>query len=429
MLKKVREKSSLNNGPSDIQLDNWFQLPAEVIIGRFLQGTQALDLKLLRKYGRKPPDIDLNSPIIPLGLQRYNQKVLFGAQKECSNSPADLACYSAPQSPLLTEIYGPETEGYPGTILDLPRYLGPAISMGRVADLRSIYSRAKVILETDSQELHHSSHQVLAHIFGKQEQVRSVRAEAISHNSQLSSWTSLLLGIGRNPIPKIFAPPRDIDIKPGQDYEFGIGLDYTGSIFQTMHNSTTDLRFVTFKHPPTVPWPSLPPDSAFENSVRLPRDLGMDSPFTSPRTSTSAPNPPLRPELDNLPKGGVTWQDVELLTNIIVPSSSVPSALNFQGNESLQNEWWHSMWYQKHGRALLRQRLRDPREGVATKVAIEVEEQWWDFRGGRGGVWTDNGTWLEWNEVCGGFEEGVFGDGLGRFGAELGTAMEDRVVV
>jgi hypothetical protein len=389
-------KSSLCNRNSG----NWFQLPAEVTISRFLSRIKTSDAKLLDKYGRKPPQMNLNSGVVPLGSPRYTQSVLYGAQKECPNSPDDVACHSAPQSPLLTEIYGPQPEGYPGSKIDLPRYLGPPTSIGRVADLRSIYSHSKDIFEASAGE-QYNHQQILARIFGKQEYVRCVRADVFKHKSQVP----------------VFAPGLDNgrNIKLGTNYEFGIGLDYTASVFQDLGNSATDMRFVAFKDPPIIAWPSLPPTSAFENLMQLPQDLAMSSPFASPRASMPGSTPPLHPDLDNLPAENVTWPDVELLTNIIVPSSSVPAVVNLRGNGTLQEEWWRKMWFQPFGRALLRQQLRSPKHGVA----MDGGRQRWDFRGGKGGVWTDNGTWLDWNEVCGGFEEEVFGDGRGRFGAEM----------
>jgi hypothetical protein len=50
------------------------------------------------------------------------------------------------------------------------------------------------------------------------------------------------------------------------------------------------------------------------------------------------------------------------------------------------------------------------------------------LRGGKGGVWTDRGEWLEWNEVCGAFDEEVFGDGKGEFGREKEDVGGQKVV-
>lgn len=386
------------------------------MIGRFLRSTRTSDAALLNKYGRKPPKIDIDSSIIPIGAPRYKHKILFSAQKVCSNSPDDLACYSAPQSPLLTEIYGPTPDEYPGSKLDMPRYLGPTMAMGRVGDLRPLYSRAEEIRRNGSKQ--YSAQQILAQIFGKQEYVRSARADALNNDPLFATMTEFLLGPSDDSVAKTKPLPEDTKMKLGTNYEFGIGLDYTGSVFQVLHNSSNDTRFVEFKQPPTIPWPSLPPDSIFENLITLPADLLMGSPFASPSASSPNPNPPLHPEFDSMPRDNVSWPDVSLLTNIIVPSSSVPSIINIRSDESLQDELWRKMWFQRYGRALLGQSLRNTRDGVAAKNAAEGDEQWWDFRRGNGGVWMDDETWLEWNEVCGGFEEEVFGDGRGKLGAE-----------
>ena len=76
------------------------------------------------------------------------------------------------------------------------------------------------------------------------------------------------------------------------------------------------------------------------------------------------------------------------------------------------------MWYQPHARALLRQYIRSPDGPIAAEAAAEGAEKWWDLRGGKGGMWTDKGEWLSWNEVCGAFDGEVFADGKGVFGHE-----------
>jgi len=55
---------------------------------------------------------------------------------------------------------------------------------------------------------------------------------------------------------------------------------------------------------------------------------------------------------------------------------------------------------------------------VLLQAAMEGGDRWWDLRGGKGGVWTNRWEWLDWNEVCGGFHEEVFGDDRGVFGSE-----------
>lgn len=373
---------------------------------------------LLQKYGRKPRKIDLASGKIHIGVPRYHQRVLFGAQKECSNYVDDLACLSVPQSPLLNDLYGPKPDELPMVKYAAPQFLGSMMAIGRVADLRPIYARAKEMLDSNSNGLHDSQH-ILSQIFGKQEYVRSTRAKALKPSFQLFPWAAFKLGLADDPIPQTKTNPQDTTIKLGTNYEFGIGLDYMGSIFQGLHNSTDDVKFIAFEHPPPAAWPSAYPRPPFESYIMPPTDLNLTGlPLAVPATFSPALNLPVRPGLDIPPTENVKWEDVNLLTNIIIPSSSVPSVLSFRGSEGLQDDWWKEMWFQRYGRGLVRQYLRNAREGVAAKTGAGGEEKWWDFRLGKGGAWMDDGTWLPWNKVCGGFEDEVFGDGKGRFGGE-----------
>jgi hypothetical protein len=90
--------------------------------------------KLLEKYGTVK---DENSTVSK-HPQKYTQRVLFGAAKECFNDPEEPACYSAPESPLPTDIYCDETDKHSDGKYNRPRYVGSSMVMGRVSDLRLI---------------------------------------------------------------------------------------------------------------------------------------------------------------------------------------------------------------------------------------------------------------------------------------------------
>jgi hypothetical protein len=413
----ITTQNSVERCKSNRILDSWFQLPAEVTINRFFHSMQNADKQLLEKHGRKPPEIELNSTVIPLGSPRYTQRVLFGAQKECSNPPEDLACYSAPEPPLPEDTNDFEADRNSEVKYSSPRYMGPTMAIGHVADLRPIYERATEILQSENNGAR-SSQYVFSQIWGKQEYVRSLRSKAFSINVPLSAWARFKLGLGDDPVQIPAITPTNTVVQPGKKYEFGIGLDYEGSIFQNLHNSADDIRFVTFKNPSTTDPQTTLSEPALQSPIQIPLDLNQTAPpFAQHPVSSPNPDPPIIAGLDDLPRENNGWQDIELATNIVAPSSSVPSTLNFHGNEALVNEWWNKMWYQPHARALLRQNIRNPDGAIVAKAAAEVDE-WWDTRGGKGGAWTDSGKWLGWNEVCGGFEEQVFGDGRGMFGQE-----------
>lgn len=122
------------------------------------------------------------------------------------------------------------------------------------------------------------------------------------------------------------------------------------------------------------------------------------------------------------------WSDVKLAANAIVPGSSIPAILNFHGDGALMGQMWTKMWFHDRARDLLKWYVKSPDDPVAAQVAMEGVDRWWDLRGGKGGVWTDRGEWLDWNEVCGEFHEEGFGDGKGEFGSEKEAVEEEGPV-
>lgn len=363
--------------------------------------------ELVKKYGLLP--IQNDSVTAP----KYASKVLFGAAKECSNPMNDPACISPPQSPLPKDIYGPETDKNPEGKYNRPRFMGSSMVMGRVSDLLPIYKHAIEMLEEPSRH-NQSSQTVFSRIFGEQEYRRSLSVSPVplSRSAKFrafffpSTSAENLLG--------------NFTLQPGQNYEFSITLDYFSSIFQTMNNSAEDVHMVSFNHPSVIASPSRLSASAFKNPIHLPWDLNSTSPpFNQYAVSSVSPDPPIT-KLDDMPGSETmnSWNDVELATNIIVPGSSVPASLNFYGNEGALNEMWTKMWYHPYARALMRQCIRSPEGPIAAEAARAGGDKWWDLRGGKGGIWTGKGEWLEWNEVCGVYDNEVFGDGKGEFGRE-----------
>jgi hypothetical protein len=348
---------------------------------------------------------------------KYTQKVLFGAQKGCSNPPGDPACYSVPQSSLPKDIYGHQTDRHSSGKYNRPSFMGSTIVMGRVPDLRPIFKLASELLEFEDVGKYGSQY-IFSQIFGEQEYQRTLYHDTLVPKSRWREWLDSKIG------PKVdpsITPPH-MTIVPGKNYEFGIGLDYASSIFQVMNNSAEDIHSVRFDHPSIIASPSKLSSAYFKNPIHLPLDLEITPlPFSQHQVSAKEPHPPIS-ALDNLPEENIAWAEVELATNVIVPGSSVPAMLNFHGSEKLLKEmWpemWPEMWYQKYSRALMRQYIRSPDGPVAAAAAAQGGDQWWDLRGGKGGVWNERGEWREWMEVCAGTHDEVFMDGKGPFGME-----------
>lgn len=286
--------------------------------------------------------------------------------------------------------------------------------MGRVADLRPIYKHATERLQSDNGS-DHSSRYVLGQLFGEQEYARSLfeRSIPLTPAAKFRKFLSSLI-VSDETLKK----SGDITLDPEQNYEYGIILDYFSSIFQTMNNSGEDVRFVKFNHPSIIASPSKLSAASFANPIHLPLDLNDTAPpFAQHIVSSLKPDPSIT-ALDTISSPQTPWSEIELATNVIVPGSSVPVSLNFHGNKALLDVMWPKMWFYKSSRALMRQYIRSPDGPIAAAAAREGGSKWWDLRGGKGGVWTDRGEWMEWNEVCGAFDKEVFADGKGEFGRE-----------
>ncbi|CZR58143.1 uncharacterized protein PAC_08034 [Phialocephala subalpina] len=393
-----------------VEEDAWFQLPAEVTINRFFHGLRDSNDKLLDKYG----EVKYNDSSARTSEQnqKYSTKVLFGSTKECSNGISDPACYSIPESPLPKDIYGDETDRHPEGKYNRPRYMSSSMAMGRVADLRPIYKEAIEMLEFEDIGKRGSQY-IFSQIFGEQEYARTLSLASAGNGP--SKWRSWLMAVLSKPHNPSVNPPN-ITLNAEKQYEFGIGLDHFSWIFQVMNNSAEDVRFVRFNHPSVIASPSRISAKAFKNPIRLSSDLSLaPPPFFQNQISAANPDPPLT-ELDNMHDDTALWTDIELSTNVIVPGSSVPASLNFHGSEYLlDGVMWEKMWFHPNARALMRQYIRSPDGPLAASAAAEGGDKWWDLRGGKGGFWTDRGEWLEWNEVCGAFDDKVFGDGKGEF--------------
>ncbi|KFY85603.1 hypothetical protein V500_08257 [Pseudogymnoascus sp. VKM F-4518 (FW-2643)] len=401
----------------------WFQLPAQVMVDRFDSHLERSNAALLSKYGAHDDGTRNKQP-----QGRFREKILLGAEKSCiDHKPEDTACYASPLSPLPKDIYGPNTDEPPGSINYRPRYLFSPNMIGHAGDLKDMLQYAQLKLDTRTEKT--STQYLFSEIFGDQELKREkVRRDSLNPLSAFKEWLirknpkndhQTLLGIDKLDLTNT-GPTNN------NNPDFGIGLDYTSSIFQVLDNSVDDIQFVTFNHPTIVNSPSRISASDFSHPIDLPQDLNSTAPpFKLHSTPVQGPvsDLPLL-EVDKLPVNK-PWADVGLATNIIVPGTEIPSSLSLfgAGTPGLEDKWWKKMWYQPKARALMRRYMRSYTGHIAAEAAARGGELWWDFRGGKGGIWTDKGEFLEWQEVCGQYDETVFGDKMGKLGEEDNVAQ------
>ncbi|KAF7856994.1 hypothetical protein EAF04_009754 [Stromatinia cepivora] len=410
--------------------DTWLQVPVEIIISRFLRNTQDSNLSLLKQYGRVSINnsmVDRTSPKRPRP-QKYTQKVLFAAQKECGirDGSAELACYAniIPQSTLPKNSYGSKTDRYEAGIYNRPRFIEGALAVGKARDVRRVWKRAEELARLQHKSKDTSVQNVFTQIFGEQEWNRIQSRKASS--SRFWIWLEAKLGYGVN-VDALAANNITFEQEgPSENYEFGIGLDYSSGLFQTMRKSSDDVRFVRYGEKQEKGIVRLRGiiQGAVGDSAKLLAELkAIGGPLElcgggDVHKEGEIRDTEMEKALMDVRKQNITWKDVQLGTNMEVPGTSVPASLNFNFHgkdigegEKIKKELWGNMWWEKWDKELLRECTSSFGAEQAWKDVMGDGETWWDLRGGRGGVWTGERVWVEWGEVCGGeeFEEGVFG--------------------
>ena len=366
--------------------DVWFQLPPEVLVQRYHKIIRDANQRLRKQYGTvleaKPWKGGQKKKV-----QRYMQTVIFGADKLCwPNAPEDPACASLPESTLPRNAYGPNTDQDPKGLTSRPRYLNSGTVIGRVDDVRAIYERA---LEKVDQGLGAIGDQfVFAEILGEQEFQRQLLMSNMARPWYYPLFNTFPYSHPLSPSAKAV---KNTTLAQNRRYDFSIGLDYTSSLFQTMTHSSDDIAFITYTN---VTSSSLPQSFSPVSSLSLPLDINTSRPpFPTNDTLIALATSkllPLSASLDILPHPTQnSWLSQAIATNL--HSLSVPTLLHINGDKSLLDSWWPSLWYQPYARALLRAYMRTPQPFLWGTV--DGEEKTWDRRGGRGGVWRTYNPW------------------------------------
>lgn len=401
--------------------DMWFQLPPEVLIKRYLSIIKEANKKLMLQYGtvlhKMPWAYAKDAEVL-----RYNQTVVFGADKLCwPNRAEDVACSSIPESPLPIDVYGPDTDLSLEGFFNRPRYLNSGAVIGPVKDVRAIYQRAREKIE---QGIGHAGDQFLfAEIFGEQEYYRQFYLASKPGRRFMNRWNDQHSGISDHSkrSSNISTNTRVPSIDPKtQNVDFSIGIDYKSSLFQTMTHSGGDISFILQSNAATL--------STLQKTHEIPNPKPLTPapdlpharpPFFDPQDNllalATSTLQPLSEKLDLLPEN-LSWPDIPLAMNLY--TDTVPVTLHINGDKFLLDSWWPRMWFQPYARALLRQHLRTPQPLIWDTV--DGQEVSWDERGGRGGVWTTDRSWMGWKEICRGYEDSIFMDGKGLWGHEDG---------
>ncbi|KAK0652166.1 hypothetical protein B0T16DRAFT_454558 [Cercophora newfieldiana] len=377
------------------------QLPAEITLRRFLQHREVINARLTRRY----PGSDIH------------QKVLFPAAKRCPYGFCNTTDWAAlPGSSLPRDMYGPlDDEDLLETKFTRPRYLTPSVFIGEAHDVVSLLKSSLKASEL-SNELSINETALWSQLFLSQEVARLNRTRSVP--SKFDNLTNAITDFLYNqPNPLHNVPTNNaIDTLPPPP-DLSIHLDYESRLFQPLTPDTeNDIHPLTFAHPTLAISPSKLAAHLYRSPLLLPPELPPSlSPFEKislPSTQDRPTNlinwhppfqdslPHLRDELSRLQKE-TTWSSVPFLTNVVVPRGSIPSVVIPSDGVSFE-ETWKKMWFQPYGTVLLEAYLQLGGKALG-------EEERWNERGGRGGVWTDEGAWIPWDRLCGEYEVAMFG--------------------
>jgi hypothetical protein len=402
----------------------WFQLPSDVIIKQYARIVEDANARLLKEYG-------LNDQ----GYQRYNQTIIFGADKMCQDD--DMACKYAPNSTLPANLYGSE-EGF--NIADRPaRYLNSKLLMGPAKDLKLLYQTAlgKLKLKQNHKQTMQS---VFTTMFGEQQ----LRRDALKRQQEESSFKKStatrfkdIFSFNKKPQASPTEKFKAVNPAHARKFEFGLGLDYSHELFQPLAYAHLD-ELVPLIHANTSNLSVHLHPTSQTSTLDLPTSLNSSNPPFWRHYFDKAddnPSPNVKPayidklafskDLDALPGRKTSWANIPLVQNTytgsvpaILINNGLPNTLDSDGPLNA-NITWNELWFTPFSRALLRSRLRAPQSVLGYHNSLVGGDRSWDTRGGRGGVWTEReGVWLAWGEidgVCGSVEQMDvnFGDGRG----------------
>ncbi|KAJ5888562.1 hypothetical protein N7495_008603 [Penicillium taxi] len=392
--------------------DVFFQLPPQILVNRFQNIIRSNNARLLQKYGYATvPGPDPGSP--PVKVQKYTQRVLFGASKLCHSLSGDPGCTAVPESSLPPDVYGWKTDSQSDGIKNRPRWLNSGAVMGQAADLRLIFNEVLHQIEKHTKE--DPEYHILTHIFGRQEVVREI--ERLRTVNGAKEWFYQLLGIS----DKTNLAGLKVRLETGRRYEYGIGVDYESQMFFNQFLSRKDVDWLDYSN--------ISKSSSLQGQFGVPRErrlllpsdiAALPSPFNQSllaREETASPE--WNSTLDKFPNpDNHTWNHIPLMMNPY--SASVPVLAHLNGDPKLRNAWWEEMWFFPWARALMRRNVRDAQGFDAAQSALLGGQDWWDMRGGRGGLWTDDKNWITFSEACEGHERDLFDDDLGPWNKENG---------
>ncbi|OKL63494.1 hypothetical protein UA08_01551 [Talaromyces atroroseus] len=397
--------------------DTLFQLPSDILIDRYGEITRQKNEHLRSKYGMKFVGNVEDEGTHHL-VQKYTQRVLFASRKDCySNLTDTAACASVPQSPLPPDIYGLKTDKKHDGTKNRPRWIESSIIMGQTFDLIPLYER--VLQEMQKQPSRAGDQMMFTHIFGAQEYSRETERRKTS--SPFKEWLWDFVGISEaSNITNVRA-----HIQPGDRHEYGIGLDYEGQLFLNTRKTTSDIEWLRYRDFRKASSVQIEHGVPREVRLNLPLDIEQNplNPFKKDKSLNILTSKTANmSSIDVIPPSwNFTWNDLPLATYI--QTAAVPAIIHTNGESSVRQSYWDHMWFHPWSRALLRKHMRSGQVEPIQQISALGASDLLKYPDRKGGMWADNDEWMSFEDLCSGFEDAVFGDGLGAWGGEKSSTL------
>lgn len=324
-----------------------FQLPPSIVVRRYNAFRRRTMARLLRQHGAEQ--------VSKLGL---DLSVIMGAEKFCwPMSHKHPACYAVPTSPLPPNAYGRWTDQ--SVEKNRPRWLCSGTIIGPVKNMLKVYEQAHAMwtaYETADYDTK-GDQEYFSNMYGRQELSRQYQRGS-------KEW---VFGFGEN-----FAEDKLIfpHIETTHN-DYGLGVDLTSGIFQSLNKATDDLSPVVHSNAH---------DLALKDKKHGTSSIYGER-FVFPHDMRDLP----------MPRGVVdrTWLDVQLFTNF--HARSIPAIMHYNGDKSKMDAWWQRLWWTGSGKQLLQKRGLDEGLWIHTDRKEDGKE-----------------VQIRWDIMCGAFEDKVF---------------------
>ena len=379
-------------------------LPAEVMIQRYFEVTEAANAKLVERFGK------IYTKGFSSGMhEQPRQTILFGPDKICW--PVDQrrpACWAVPTDTGIPRgAFGMDDGDMPH---NQPRWLNSGTIMGPVSDMRQFMAATLDRIRTSYDPNHEnkeSDQMYMSDVWGVQEYYRSVREMKAKGLARLD---------GKEPIPK--GGPFDKFIPtlaPRQKTEYHIAMDYLSQLFGTRAGNEGFLDFLRYTGPgfSTLVKRNVSRRKGFiPYEIKLPRDV-IDSLTRVFKSISKIQKLPAKPA-DMITR-------LRLGTNLV--TRQVYALYHCTGEKGYLDELWPKLWFYPYAKSLLKTAIRETVEGKPISENL-IDGRIWTFahtypastpRGEdigieAAGAWADvNDGWLSYVKLCGEWEYEMFG--------------------